>query len=194
MDPVRLWLVNAKMPSTMKPKWLIDVYAMNRMMSRLPIAKMAPYKIEMVARTSTTGVAHWLASGNRPRQNLIMPKVPILSITPTIMVALPAWTPRPHPAAVCSGTSGALIANANMKPTNNQRPVPVSQVAQRAQQIAWLSRPGRLYVQADHRGEHHEPAKQAEDQELGCSIRPARPGPKPPIRKYIGTKMTSKNT
>ena len=63
------------MPSTMKPKWLIDVYAMNRMMSRLPIAKMAPYKIEMVARTNTTGVAHWLASGNRPRQNLIMPKV-----------------------------------------------------------------------------------------------------------------------
>ena len=61
MDPVRLWLVNAKMPSTMKPKWLMDVYAMNRMMSRLPIARMAPYKIEMVARTSTTGVAHWLA-------------------------------------------------------------------------------------------------------------------------------------
>ena len=127
MDPVRLWLVNAKMPSTMKPKWLMDVYAMNRMMSRLPIAKMAPYKIEMVARTSTTGVAHWLASGNRPRQNLIMPKVPILSITPTIMVALPAVDSSAASGShVCSGTSGALIANANMKPTNNQRPVPVA--------------------------------------------------------------------
>src|SRR4029450_9514635 len=57
------------MPSTMKPKWLIDVYAMKRMMSRLPIARIAPYKIEMVARTSTTGVAHWLGSRDRPGQN-----------------------------------------------------------------------------------------------------------------------------
>ena len=42
VEPTRLWLVKAKMPSTMKPKWLIEVYAMNRMMSRLPMARMAP--------------------------------------------------------------------------------------------------------------------------------------------------------
>ena len=98
---------------------------MNRMMSRLPIAKIAPYKIEMVARTSTTGAAHWLA-WNRPRQNLIMPKVPILSITLTIMVAPPAVDSSAASGSLCSGTSGALIANANMKPMNSHRPVAVA--------------------------------------------------------------------
>ena len=103
------------------------------MMSRLPIAKMAPYRIEMVASTNTTGVAHWLASGNKPRQNLIMPKVPILSITPTIIVALPAVDSSAASGNhVCSGTRGALIANANMKPTNSQRPVSVAM-------SSWLS-------------------------------------------------------
>ena len=98
--------------------------------------------IEITARTITTGVAHRLASGNRPRQNRIIPKVPILSITPTIMVAPPGLDcSAASGSQVCSGTSGALIANANMKPTNSQRPVPVpmSQLAQVATAGSWRS-------------------------------------------------------
>ena len=30
------------MPSTMKPKWLIEVYAISRIRSRLPMARIAP--------------------------------------------------------------------------------------------------------------------------------------------------------
>ena len=91
------------------------------------MAAMAPYRMEMVASTSTTGVAHGDASGNRPRQNLIMPKVPILSITPTIMVAPPGLdSSAASGSQVCSGTSGALIAKANMKPRKSQRPVSVA--------------------------------------------------------------------
>ena len=72
-------------------------------------------------------MAHWLASGKRPRQNRIIPKVPILSITPTIMVAPPGLDcSAASGSQVCSGTSGALIAKANMKPTNSQRPVSVA--------------------------------------------------------------------
>ena len=90
------------------------------------MARIAPYRIEITASTSTTGVAHWLASGNSPRQNRIMPKVPILSMTPTIMVAPPGLdSSAASGSQVCSGTSGALIAKANMKPRNSQRPVPV---------------------------------------------------------------------
>ena len=97
------------------------------------MAKMAPYRIEIIASTRTTGVAHWLASGNSPRQNLIIPKVPILSITPTIMVAPPGVdSSAASGSQVCSGTSGALIAKANMKPTNSQRSVPVAM-------SSWLS-------------------------------------------------------
>ena len=62
-----------------------------------------------------------------------MPKVPILSITPTIMVAPPAVdSSAASGSQVCSGTSGALIAKANMKPRNSQRPVPVPK-------SSWLS-------------------------------------------------------
>ena len=151
----------------------------------------------MVASTSTTGVAHWLASGNSPRQNRIIPKVPILSMTPTIMVAPPGLdSSAASGSQVCSGTSGALMAKANMKPRNSQRPVPVAEV-QLAQVLTAGSsarRPGPTHVQPDHRGQHDEAAEQAEDQELRRRVRATRPGPKPPIRKYIGIRMTSKNT
>ena len=86
--------------------------------------------MEITASTMITGVAHWLASGNSSRQNRIIPKVPILSMTPTIMVAPPGLdSSAASGSQVCSGTSGALIANANMKPTNSQRPVAVSMVS-----------------------------------------------------------------
>ena len=75
-------------------------------------------------------MAHRLASGNRPRQNRIIPKVPILSMTPTIIVAPPGLDcSAASGSQVCSGTSGALMAKANMKPTKSQRPVPVPRVS-----------------------------------------------------------------
>ena len=42
VDPATPWLVRAKMPSTMKPKWEIDVYAISRFMSVCPTASSAP--------------------------------------------------------------------------------------------------------------------------------------------------------
>ena len=39
--PVPPWVVNAKMPSPMKPKCATDVYATSRFMSRWPIARNA---------------------------------------------------------------------------------------------------------------------------------------------------------
>ena len=37
-----LWEVKAKMPSTMKPKWLTEVKAIRRIRSLLPMAMIAP--------------------------------------------------------------------------------------------------------------------------------------------------------
>ena len=62
------WLVNTKMPSTMKPKWLSDVRPISRSMSSWPMATSAPYTIEISAIVTTNGVAHCDASGNSPRQ------------------------------------------------------------------------------------------------------------------------------
>ena len=75
----------------------------------------------------TTGVAHCEASGKMPRQNRSMPKVPILSSTQTSSTLVPVVAFSVVSASqVCTGNSGALIANATKKPANSQRPAVVS--------------------------------------------------------------------
>src|ERR671927_1850846 len=87
----------------------------------------------MTASTSTTGVAHLDASGKRPRQNRIIPKVPILSRMLTSSTDVPGVaSPATSGSQVCTGTIGALIANATKKPTNSQRPVVVSTSAMKS--------------------------------------------------------------
>src|SRR4028118_1777482 len=78
--------------------------------------------IENTASATTTGDAHCEASGNRPRQNRIIPKVPILSRMLTSRTEVPgvllAAASGSH---VCTGHIGALTANATKKPRNSQR-------------------------------------------------------------------------
>src|SRR5690348_872220 len=91
-----------------------------------PIAIRAPYTMLITASTTTTGVAHFDASGNSSRQNRIIPKVPILSSTLTSSTDVPGVAfSVVSGSQVCTGNIGALIANAMKNPTNSQRPVSV---------------------------------------------------------------------
>ena len=87
------------------------------------MAARAPHRIEITAKTVMNGATHTDASGNNPRQNRIMPKVPILSRTPTSSVAVPGvdWA-AVSGSQVCSGTMGALMMKATRKPSISQRP------------------------------------------------------------------------
>ena len=80
--------------------------------------------IETRARTSTTGVAHLLASGKRPRQKRSIAKVPTLSTTAVMRTATGAVaSPMALGSQVCSGQSGALTAKAKKKPRKSHRSV-----------------------------------------------------------------------
>ena len=61
-------VVNAKMPSAMKPKCEIDVYDTSRFMSLCPMASSAAYSTPTTASTSTSGAKYREASGNSGRQ------------------------------------------------------------------------------------------------------------------------------
>jgi hypothetical protein len=72
-------------------------------------------------------VAQVEASGNSPRQNRIIPKVPILSRMLTRSTDVPGVASSAASGSqVCTGNIGALIANAMKNPTNIHRPIPVS--------------------------------------------------------------------
>src|SRR5580765_3186960 len=82
--------------------------------------------IENTASAMTTGLAHVDASGNIPRQKRIIPKVPILSRMLTSSTEVPGLASSAASGSqVCTGTIGALIANAMKKPRNIQRPASV---------------------------------------------------------------------
>ncbi len=69
-----------------------------------------------------TGAAQRAAFGNSGRQIAIIPKVPILSSTPTSRVdvpGVPCWAASGS--QVCSGHMGALTAKAKKMATNSQR-------------------------------------------------------------------------
>ncbi len=88
------------------------------------MAARPPYSTLTTASTSTTGVAHCDASGNSRRQNRIIPKVPILSRMLTSSTDVPGLASSAASGSqVCTGTIGALIANATKKPRNSQRPM-----------------------------------------------------------------------
>ena len=77
--------------------------------------------IEISARPMTTGVAHWLASGNSCRQNRIMPYVPTLSSTPTSSTAVAGLDcSAASGSQVCTGHIGALTAKAMKKPRKSR--------------------------------------------------------------------------
>src|ERR1700755_1103900 len=80
----------------------------------------------MTASVMTTGLAHFDASGKMLRQNRIIPNVPILSRMLTSSPAVPGVAPDAASGShVCTGHSGALMANAMKKPRKSQRPVVV---------------------------------------------------------------------
>ena len=92
----------------------------------LVVGSLNPQRIVLdfgfVEVVTTTGVAHCEASGNSPRQNRSIPKVPILSRMQTSSTEVPGVAFSVVSASqVCSGNSGAFTANAIMKPTNSQR-------------------------------------------------------------------------
>src|SRR5699024_4579334 len=118
-DPTAATLEKMNTPKMMKPKCETDTNAISRRMSSWPTASNAPYRMEMTARTTTTGLAHSDAPGKSPRQKRIIPKVPILSITltsSTDVAGVPAAVASGS--QVCSGQSGALTAKAMKKPQN----------------------------------------------------------------------------
>src|SRR5580698_2630221 len=118
--PVTPCEVITKMPSTMKPKCEIDVYAISRFISCWPIATIAPYKMPITASVMTSGVKYLAPSGNRSKQYRSMPNVPTLSSTPTSSTAPPGWAEAAASGSqVWNGHSGALIANAMKKPRNS---------------------------------------------------------------------------
>src|SRR5919107_2864755 len=91
------------------------------------IATSPPYSTLITASTSTTGVAQVDASGKSPRQNRIIPKVPILSRMLTSSTEVPGVASSATSGSqVWTGTIGALIANATKNPMKSQRPVVVS--------------------------------------------------------------------
>ena len=91
-------------------------------MLRWPIATSPPYRTLKTASTSTTGVAQVDASGNSPRQNRIIPKVPILSRMLTSSTEVPGVASSAASGSqVCTGNIGAFIANATKNPTKSQR-------------------------------------------------------------------------
>ena len=79
---------------------------------------------EMTASATTTGVAHWLASGKSWRQKRIIPNVPTLSSTPTSRVAVAGVdSVAASGSQVWNGTIGAFTAKAKKKPTKSSRSV-----------------------------------------------------------------------
>src|SRR3954469_19341658 len=80
----------------------------------------------ITASVTTTGVAHFDASGNSSRQNRTIPYVPILSRTLTSSTDVPGvafWVVSGS--QVCTGNIGAFTANATKNPRNSQRPTSV---------------------------------------------------------------------
>ena len=88
------------------------------MMSFWPLADRPPHRMEMTASTHMTHFADAAAPGVSCRHRAIMPKVPILSRTPTSSTEVPGRaTAAVSGSQVCTGTMGALIAKATMKVT-----------------------------------------------------------------------------
>ena len=85
-------------------------------------APSAPHRMDSTANHVMNGATQALASGNRVRQNRIMPNVPILSRMQTSSTEVPVVAFSVVSASqVCTGNIGALIAKAMKKPANNQR-------------------------------------------------------------------------
>ena len=98
-----------------------------------------------------------------------MPKVPILSRMQTSSTEVPGVAFSVVSASqVWTGNIGALIAKAMKKPAKSQRCVigSMSIAARSLSRKLGVAGVGRDDVEADHRGEHHEPAAELVDQEL----------------------------
>ena len=135
-----------------------------------------------------------------------MPNVPTLSTTAIISTAVAGVASTAASGSQrWNGHSGALTANANMKPRNSALSTagsttssPLDTAAtivaevERARRERVAAR--RHHVQPDDRGEHDQPAEQVVQQELHRRLASARAPPKPPMRKYIGMSIASKNT
>ncbi len=184
------------MPSVMKPKWLSEVRPISRRMSSWPMARNAPYTIEIRASVTTTGVAHCDASGKSPRQKRSIPNVPILSSTQTSSTLVPGVAFSVVSASqVCSGKSGALTANAIMKPTKSQRSALVLMSSCWRSEIRYDGSPSRAettYSPITAASRTRPPPSWYIRNFSAAKARPSRP--KPPIRKYAGISVASKTT
>ena len=144
----------------------------------------------------TTGVAHCEASGKIPRQNRSIPNVPILSSTQTSSTLVPGVAFSVVSASqVCSGNSGALIANAMKKPANSQRPASVSMSSAARSESRYDGSPcwaETTYSPITEASSTRPPASWNIRNFSAAAPRPSRP--KPPIRKYAGIRVASKTT
>src|SRR5215813_10172392 len=99
-----------------------------------------------------------------------MPKVPTLSITAIISTALAGVASTAASGSQrWNGHSGALTANANMNPPNSRFITAGHRGNNRAEVECARGERAALrghHVEADHRGEHDEPAKEVVQQEL----------------------------
>ena len=87
----------------------------------------------MTARVSSSGRAHWAASGNRYSPKRSNPYVPSFSITPARITepAVGAWV-WASGSQVWKGITGTFTAKAMAKAKNSQRPVAVGNDASSA--------------------------------------------------------------
>ena len=133
-----------------------------------------------------------------------MPKVPTLSITAVINTAV-AGVASTHASGSqrCSGQSGALIANANMKPRNSalntagstpaKRPVATPVTIARKSNVPVPCCAVTTYRPITAASMIKPPNRLYSRNFTAARDRP-EPRPKPPMRKYIGMSMASKNT
>ncbi len=141
-----------------------------------------------------------LAAGSSGRQIRRNPKVPTLSSTPTSRVPAPTGASVPASGSqVCSGTSGALMANAMANPAKihiwvdsgiwlaMERSVTQSKVPAPA-----AHSPDATYRPITEASISRPPSSEYRKNFVAAYAR--RTPPNAPIRKYIGISMTSNIT
>ncbi len=132
-----------------------------------------------------------------------MPKVPTLSITAVISTAVAGVaSTQASGSQRWNGHSGALMANANMKPKNSALNTAGSAPYRPEATPATMSRksnvPGPCCDVTTYRpmtaASMISPPNRLYSRNFTAARDLPPPWPKPPIRKYIGMSMASKNT
>ena len=144
------------------------------------------------ASAKPSGAKYRDASGNSGRQYRRIPNVPTLSSTPTSNAAAPAGAAPPASGSqVWNGKNGALMANARKKPRNSQRSVVVEKSAATSLFQSNVCPPSTQRPTTDASMNSPPTSEYRKNFTAAYCLRAP---PYEPMRKYIGTSMTSKNT